>query len=324
MKKANLGLVKTINYNLIWDYFLKNNLSTIPTISEKIGLSLPTVTRAIDFAVEIGMVNVDEIADSTGGRKARQYSLNPQYTHFLLLILDNEKLHFEIRDFVGKVVKKGETQVKYDNILEDFERVISELKSEYNKISSVSISIGGVIDNGVILDCYKLRHLNGFNLKRHLENLFKIDVIVENNLKALAKSSQKYDDDYKEKIIISSAFGHSGYGFGFLINGNVLRGSKAAAGEITYAPAPKSLINQPQDYYEFRLQTVITVFNPDTIILYCGDKAIDFRKAITDVSAFLPSYMMPKFIVAKSFTRDSFDGLNELCIELVKNKIYNK
>lgn len=45
------------------------------------------------------MIAKDDIADSTGGRKAKQYLINEKYQYFLFFILDNNDLIVKVHNF---------------------------------------------------------------------------------------------------------------------------------------------------------------------------------------------------------------------------------
>lgn len=93
------SIVKLTNYRSVWGYIHKNKQATIPQIAKSIGLSLPTVTRAIDYGIAEGIINPDGVIGAERGRKAQVYKLNADYMHFLLIYLDSDVLSYRIHDF---------------------------------------------------------------------------------------------------------------------------------------------------------------------------------------------------------------------------------
>lgn len=61
------SIVKLTNYRSVWGYIHKNKQATIPQIAKSIGLSLPTVTRAIDYGVAEGIMEL--LARSAAARR---------------------------------------------------------------------------------------------------------------------------------------------------------------------------------------------------------------------------------------------------------------
>lgn len=45
------------------------------------------------------MIIEGDIAESTGGRKAKQYLINEKYQYFLFIIIDNNELLFKIYNY---------------------------------------------------------------------------------------------------------------------------------------------------------------------------------------------------------------------------------
>lgn len=76
------SIVKLTNYRSVWGYIHKNKQATIPQIAKSIGLSLPTVTRAIDYGVAEGIINPDGVIGAERGRKAQVYKLNAELYAF--------------------------------------------------------------------------------------------------------------------------------------------------------------------------------------------------------------------------------------------------
>lgn len=60
-KTVDSSIVKLTNYRSVWGYIHKNKQATIPQISKDIGLSLPTVTRAVDYGVAEGIIEPDGV-----------------------------------------------------------------------------------------------------------------------------------------------------------------------------------------------------------------------------------------------------------------------
>lgn len=53
---ADMSIVKLANYRCVWNYIHSHGTVTTPQISQATGLSLPTVTRAVDFGVSDGLI----------------------------------------------------------------------------------------------------------------------------------------------------------------------------------------------------------------------------------------------------------------------------
>ncbi|MDR1629552.1 MAG: ROK family protein [Oscillospiraceae bacterium] len=306
-------MVRNINYELIGTFLSERGKSTIPTIAGEIGLSLPTVTRAIDFGLQAGMVIAAEMAESLRGRKAQLYMLNADYANFLLIILDNNELHYEVRNLLGGIVETGSDAVIYENALAGIEDVFSYCLKKHPAVSRAAIAVTGVTFQGVVLDSWTLPSLNGFHLQQHLENRFGITVIVENNVKAVTMAARKYIKNYNEKVIVAFEFGHTGFGAGISINGEILHGRNGSVGE--FGSLPLNMDGAPPvTLYARSLHMLISIMNPHAVILYHAndEKTADF--IISYIEDEMPSYAFPKFVKTTHFLEDCTIGLNTLCV----------
>ena len=103
-KTVDSSIVKLTNYRSVWGYIHKNKQATIPQISKDIGLSLPTVTRAVDYGVAEGIIEPDGVIGAERGRKAQVYKLHADYMHFLLIYLDASR-EFSLDKFVFRMIQ---------------------------------------------------------------------------------------------------------------------------------------------------------------------------------------------------------------------------
>lgn len=319
-QKASLSLVKTINHELILSFLKDHGKSTIPAIAEEIGLSLPTVTRAIDFGLQVGMVVTAEMAESTRGRKAQLYMLNADFSYFLLVILDNNKLHYEVRNLLGGILEFGSASVTYDDVLSGIETVFALCLKKHSRISTSAIAVTGVTCNGVILDSWTLPSLNGLDLRQHLEHRFGITVIVENNVKAVTMAAGEYVKDHDRKTVVAFEFGHTGFGAGVSINGEILHGRNGSVGEFGSLPLAEEGL-APAVLYARSLHVLISVVNPHVVILYHtqDDDAVNF--VLSYVKEQIPVYAFPKIIKTTNFIADCISGLNTLCVKSLNDSL---
>ena len=166
MKNAkDMSFVKQTNYSEIWGYIRKHKQTTIPQISKAVGLSLPTVTRAVDYGVEKGILNTCEIIGGERGRKAQSYSTASDYMHFLLIAVDSKKLSYQIRDFNNCIKEENCLPVNNDNIIDIIEDTSTGCTDKDKRISIIAISLTGVIYDGEIRASFNYPSLANSDLK---------------------------------------------------------------------------------------------------------------------------------------------------------------
>lgn len=140
-KTVDSSIVKLTNYRSVWGYIHKNKQATIPQISKDIGLSLPTVTRAVDYGVAEGIIEPDGVIGAERGRKAQVYKLHADYMHFLLIYLDADVLSYRIHDFRSRTIGSGNMPVNDKNVLSALEKIIECSAASDPLLSIVSIAV---------------------------------------------------------------------------------------------------------------------------------------------------------------------------------------
>ena len=80
---------------------------TRPVLSDALGLSLPTVSVAVRELLEAEVFVEDGYLKSSGGRRARVLTLNPDFLHSLGLSVSMSGVRGVIADLSGGVVAEG-------------------------------------------------------------------------------------------------------------------------------------------------------------------------------------------------------------------------
>lgn len=137
------SIVKLTNYRSVWGYIHKNKQATIPQIAKSIGLSLPTVTRAIDYGVAEGIINPDGVIGAERGRKAQVYKLNADYMHFLLIYLDSDVLSYRIHDFKSRTIGSGNIPICDEKVLSTLENLVMTSVAADPLIAMTAIAVSG-------------------------------------------------------------------------------------------------------------------------------------------------------------------------------------
>lgn len=311
MENANLSLVRRINYRLVWNQLIESKESTIVNLEKQTGLSFPTINRAIEYGKNIGFIIDGKIEDSSIGRRAQMYKVNPDYYHLLTIIANDNDLIYRIYNANNIIIKESKIPFSYDRFIENIDKLLEKLLIEDILIQVVSISFAGVVNDGIIMDCLQNQELCGFNAKEYLENKYGILAEICNNVKTLAHYVNfKYKRDKKNNFAIVDC-GYNGYACSIVANGEVLYGKNSFAGEICYLEdVPK--INFSSDDYKKFILPIITVCAPYKIFLYTplGDDFIDsFMNYVTES---VQTYAMPNIIVCDNIENDMFSGLYDI------------
>lgn len=98
-EQDTLKQIRNKNLGDILEVLRKKGTCSLTQLAENTDGSLTTVTKCVQQAIGYGMIAESGTADSTGGRKPKQYVLNEAYQYFLFLIVDNDTLLCKVCDF---------------------------------------------------------------------------------------------------------------------------------------------------------------------------------------------------------------------------------
>lgn len=218
------SIVKLTNYRSVWGYIHKNKQATIPQIAKSIGLSLPTVTRAIDYGIAEGIINPDGVIGAERGRKAQVYKLNADYMHFLLIYLDSDVLSYRIHDFRSRTIGSGNIPICDEKVLSTLENLVMTSVAADPLIAMTAIAVSGVVCKGVVMDSAAFPSLNHIDVAKRLNEKFGLTVLIDNDLHVATNVARKYSN-YQDGITVLYAYGKRKSGSGIIANGEVLCGT---------------------------------------------------------------------------------------------------
>ena len=298
------SIVKLTNYRSVWGYIHKNKQATIPQIAKSIGLSLPTVTRAIDYGIAEGIINPDGVIGAERGRKAQLYKLNADYMHFLLIYLDSDVLSYRIHDFKSRTIGSGNIPICDEKVLSTLENLVMTSVAADPLIAMTAIAVSGVVCKGVVMDSAAFPSLNHIDVAKRLNEKFGLTVLIDNDLHVATNVARKYSN-YKEGITVLYAYGASG-----------------AAGEVENIPLHTPDIESERiAFCSERLQAIIALMNPGRVVIYELDEGMDTDKLIGLIKSKMKPYLLPEFKLGRDFFEDCFLGLSIVCEVGIKQSL---
>lgn len=304
------SIVKLTNYRSVWGYIHKNKQATIPQIAKSIGLSLPTVTRAIDYGVAEGIINPDGVIGAERGRKAQVYKLNADYMHFLLIYLDSDVLSYRIHDFRSRTIGSGNIPICDEKVLSTLENLVMTSVAADPLIAMTAIAVSGVVCKGVVMDSAAFPSLNHIDVAKRLNEKFGLTVLIDNDLHVATNVARKYSN-YQEGITVLYAYGKRKSGSGIIANG-----------EVENIPRHTPDIESERiAFCSERLQAIIALMNPGRVVIYELDEGMDTDKLIGLIKSKMKPYLLPEFKLGRDFFEDCFLGLSIVCEVGIKQSL---
>lgn len=239
----------------ILNYFVSNGNATMQEIAKIVGLSVPTVTKAMAELLASGYVNEYGKQERGEGRHPIIYGLNPDSGYFVGVEIKEGVVNLGLANFRGDLIDIDEEHpCRIDNTMESMRELCDVVKQfieksgvKKEKLVNVLICIGGRV-NSESGYSYTLYNFTEEPLTNLLSGLLGYDVSVENDTRAFAYAEYMNGVVHGEKDILF-VNASMGLGLGIIINGNLYTGRSGFAGEIGH----------------------IHMFNND-ILCHCGKK----------------------------------------------------
>lgn len=317
LKTNNIHQVRACFYDgRIW---IKNELAN------NTGLSLAATTNILQQLLKNGEIKLVGEAKSTGGRKSKQYIINKDFYHLLILTLKRDELnHYFIvkqADLLGGILAQ-ETVISKTGTVEDLVNVISTVLAQNNKISVITLSVPGICKEGFI-DICDFDNFSKLNLGCLLMEKFKLDVVIENDVNAASIGfGQQHSEALNLALMYQPRIKY--VGCGLMINQQLCTGFSNFAGELSYLPfithhqQEQLLKIDPNRLLLEQLVTVCCVVNPQVVAI-CSDVLEKFDDFM--LTKYLPAKHCPEIVIINDLDKLIFAGLCCLGIELLKNKM---
>lgn len=278
-------------------------------LTENTDGGLTTVKKCVFQAMDYGMIVEGDIAESTGGRKAKQYLINEKYQYFLFLIVDNNDLLFKIQNFGFESAEEYSVHFVMNEFLDVICRNIDKLIKKYD-LGTICLSMPCVVKDGIILDWYYNPNLNGFDLKSALESKYHLNTIIQNDMK-LTVIGESTRSRQNAKSIVTMQFGHNGIGMAGMANGHLLEGNAGFAGEVGYINDLRKNI-MGVSYPAKIVRNAIIFINPEKIVFYKSERQNQFRQIFDTAIKGIPPYAVPEFEISEDYTGSIISGLISL------------
>lgn len=309
VEQDTLKNIRNKNLSDILQVLRDKGVCSLSELTENTDGGLTTVKKCVFQAMDYGMIIEGDIADSTGGRKAKQYLINEQYQYFLFLVIDNNDLIFKINNFKFECVESYSAHFEMSEFFGTVCRNIDKIISKYD-LGTICLSMPCVVKDGVILDWYYNPKLNGFDLKSALESKYKLNTIIQNDMK-LTVIGESTEDRQNTKNIVTMQFGHNGIGVGEMANGHLLEGNAGFAGEVGFINDLRKNI-MGISYPAKIVRNAIVFLNPEVIVFYKSERQNQFKEIFEKAVTGLPHYAVPRFEISDYYNESIIEGLISL------------
>lgn len=306
IEQDTLKNIRNKNLSDILQVLRNKGTCSLSELSQNTDGGLTTVKKCVAQAIGYGMAIEGNIAESTGGRKARQYLINREYQYYFIAIVDNNNLIIKVFDFAINCVEDYQKSFEMNLFFSALNEEIEKQARKYT-IGTIGVSLPCIVKNGVVLDWYYNPEMVGFDIKNKLEEKYKANVVVQNDMKLTALGVFN-TDEINSKNIVTMQFGHNGVGMAGIVNGHLIEGSTGFAGEVGYINDLRKNI-MGVSYPAKIVRNAIVFFNPEIIVFYKSKRQNDFMRIFDIATNGLPVYAIPEFKVSEDYIEDIISGI---------------
>ncbi len=209
-----------------------------PSISKRIGVSLPTASALLNELSELNYIEIKGTGKSSGGRKPVLFGLS---SSFYVIACEVERYRAKIviynshNQAVTPIVK-FETSID-DNqltnkIIQNANQLIEEHKIDQNKILGLGVTMPGLVDVTQGIN-YTIKNKSFQNIRERLQKKFDKMVYINNDARMQAYGEYVFGaaKNHKNSIVVTWSYG---IGMGIIADGNLYNGSTGFAGEFSH------------------------------------------------------------------------------------------
>ncbi len=233
--------VRVANRRAILQAMTDEGPASRATLAQRTGLSVPTVATILQEFVEEGFVRTAGQEDGTGGRPAQRFALDADARHLLAVDLSGHRALALRVDLLGRVVDRHVGIPLRPGLEADLVGWLGELVADPKAptVARLAVAVPGIVDptDGHI-DLAPALGWHEFALTDLLEGALARPTLLENDVNALALAELGYGVGAGAEHVVYVAIG-SGIGAGLIVQGRLLRGAHAAAGEIGSSLTPE-------------------------------------------------------------------------------------
>ena len=217
-----------------------NAALTKPEIARRISATQVTAHNLINELVEHRLLLENGSARSNGGRKASLYKLNPDCGYIVAQNISPQGIETGVYDLTLRplyqrslCVDTSYTGKMQDTVLSEICAAMQENRLSPEQCLGIGVSVPGRVDpvSRVIQTFVHVPGWQGVDLQRAIETGTGVPAWIENdnNANALAMKWTGIVEEDANAVFVSIT---TGMGVGILLNGSLLYGSHANAGEI--------------------------------------------------------------------------------------------
>lgn len=240
MRRGTFQWMKSVNKSIVLNKIRVDAPISRAQIAKDTELTPPTVSSIVKDFLEQGLIKESESGHSSGGRKPTMLRINQQAFYVIGIDAGPETVNCIVSDLGGNIEKRLSVSIHLPTTEDAFMDMLKQCITDIIKSAAldpeltlgIGVAMHGVVDveTGTSLYAPNL-NLRDIPIKESLENTFDMDVIVENDARAMALGEAWFGEHGVPESMLAVNIGR-GVGAGFIIDGELYHGDQDIAGEV--------------------------------------------------------------------------------------------
>lgn len=230
--------LKHLNLRCVYDYLYKVRTASRLDISINTGLSLPTVSANIHELEENSLVNNCGEQESTGGRRAQEYSCNSQFKIAVGVEILKESIQIVAVDLYGTILFEDSDDTCFCNDEGYFKALgkfingfVKALPFEKNKVLGICIAFQGLIsDDGNVITYCEILKCTGLKRDR-FQKYIELPCVLLHDTEAAALAEIWHEPDIMNAVYISL---NRNFGGTLILNGEINKSKELSSATIEH------------------------------------------------------------------------------------------
>lgn len=223
-------------------YQLKQKRMSRAELAAETKLSRPCISSLVDEMIGEGLIREIGTGQSRGGRKPVLLEYNSQAFAVVGAVYEGNCIHMAIADLHGHILSRYQARLKPpadgEKALAALEagltKLLGQCSFERSQLHGIGIGLPGITErNKGTISFAPSTGWMGQPVRQALEERLGLPVFIDNDVNMMTIGEFYQGAGRGAKNLIQIYVG-SGIGAGIVINGQLYRGSKEAAGEIGY------------------------------------------------------------------------------------------
>ena len=222
-------------------------------LANALGIARATLTETLTELLALGLITEDEATTSTGGRPPQTYRLNPNAAYIGVLDVGGSRSRVGIANLAGELLEDAVLEINVESgpqqIMEwavtELERMLAQhaTKTRTHKQpprTAIVVGLPGPVDftTGRVVSPPIMGSWQDFDVRAYISARIDAPVIIDNDVNLIALAEQRISHP-DSRVLMVIKLG-TGIGGGLVIDGQVLRGARGAAGDIGHTQSTRA------------------------------------------------------------------------------------